>query len=294
MTLMLYMIEGGKYMQVDTREGVGVKFCTNFEEYFHELTDAWYRQYGDMPAILSGMVGSTVGWKDVRYIDCPFSLNDLVSQSLSFLSRNRAITIIAGAKCYNRLGNSDVMRGEEIQIFGWLLNQQNYSGSQLLCLPGTHTKWALTDKKDIQEFITIPTGELHDIISQYGIFLDVSDDPTITIDKAFFKETIENICRAPEKNFLNMLFSTRSKRILGQMTDRQARTYLSALLIGFDIRSALNIYGNSNTNIPIIGAKLNAELYADALSCFGFQGEIIAGDRAAADGLLGLCRLLKK
>jgi len=289
LTLMLYGTENGQYMHLQSRKGLGAKFCQDFEEYFHQLADEWYAEYGNIPAILSGMVGAAIGWYDTGYLACPLSLADLAAQPTKFISRGRSITLMGGAKCCNRLGNSDVMRGEEMQIFGWLAGQPDQDKHHLLCLPGTHTKWALTSKKNIQEFLTIPSGELHNIISQHSIFVDTDDDVASVIDATFFKETIERIRQAPEMNFLNMVFSTRSKRALGHITNAQAHTYLSALLIGFDVRTAISLYGDHltpQTIIPIIGAKLNAELYAAALTCFGLKSDIIRNDDVTSIALL--------
>ena len=293
LSLYLYKIQKGASLQLDSRKGCGAKFCNDFEQYFHELTANWYEQYGDIAVILSGMVGADIGWKDAGYKKCPVSAAQLANAPIQFLSRGRNITIISGAECRNRLGHPDIMRGEEVQLLGWLTNQTSVQNSQILCLPGTHTKWALTKQNTIAEFLTIPSGELYNIISKHGIYVDNSADGSPDTDMEIFQDTVAHIYKSPKLNFINTLFSVRSKRVLGQMNNDQARSYLSALIIGFDVRSAFDIYKDhlsSQTVIPIIGAEINTVLYASALEGFGIKSQTLAGNEMAIKGLLYLSR----
>ena len=64
------------------------------------------------------------------------------------------------------------MRGEELQILGWLeLSPKHQTGRYLLCLPGIHTKWVLLVDGEIQLFKTAITGELFDLLSTQSILI---------------------------------------------------------------------------------------------------------------------------
>lgn len=49
------------------------------------------------------------------------------------------------------------MRGEEIQIAGYLAEKPDFDG--VICLPGTHTKWVRISAGEIVGFATFLTGE---------------------------------------------------------------------------------------------------------------------------------------
>src|SRR5688572_13705754 len=70
---------------------------------------------GDLPLLLAGMIGSTRGWIEAPYVSCPASLEDLTS-GLRWIEPGR--TAIVPGLSSTVGGNWDVMRGEEIQLFG--------------------------------------------------------------------------------------------------------------------------------------------------------------------------------
>ena len=60
----------------------------------------------------------------------------------------------------------DVMRGEETQIAGMLAATPDFDG--LVCLPGTHTKWARVSEGRVTDFRTAMTGELFALVSGHS------------------------------------------------------------------------------------------------------------------------------
>ena len=59
------------------------------------------------------------------------------------------------------------MRGEETQIAGVLCQQKAFSG--VLCLPGTHSKLALSEKGQVLSFRTFMTGEIFSLLSKQSV-----------------------------------------------------------------------------------------------------------------------------
>ena len=91
---------------------------------------------GDKPLLMAGMVGSNRGWKEAPYVPCPAGIDDLVAK-LVWAGEREAI--VPGVS-YLGNGRADVMRGEEVQIFGALADGVVESDG-LVCHPGTHNKW---------------------------------------------------------------------------------------------------------------------------------------------------------
>lgn len=76
-------------------------------------------------------------------------------------------TIIPGVSSSNTLGSKDVMRGEEVQLFGLakMIDQTNATA----LFPGTHSKHIKFSNNQLHKFSTYMTGELFSILSTQSI-----------------------------------------------------------------------------------------------------------------------------
>src|ERR1051325_10531572 len=45
---------------------------------------AWDKAHGQLPAVLAGMVGSTIGWREVPYLKCPAKPAAIADAALRF------------------------------------------------------------------------------------------------------------------------------------------------------------------------------------------------------------------
>lgn len=128
---------------LDTVTGPGAATVRgSWPELMTLLLAPWERERGPLPCILSGMVGSSIGWTTVPYVRCPARPEQVAAGALGIAGSR--VHIVPGLSCRNRLGAPDVLRGEETQILGALrLHAPLQQGQQLLCLPGTHTKWVV-------------------------------------------------------------------------------------------------------------------------------------------------------
>src|SRR5262249_39761769 len=134
------------------------------------LIGEWLGTYGPLPLVLCGMAGSRNGWKEAAYIPCPAGSDALRASLLRFHDGELAVSIVPGGSCTNRLGAPDVMRGEETQIAGALaLRPDLAEGRHLLCLPGTHTKWAYVENGRLSDFLTAMTGELFALLRDHSM-----------------------------------------------------------------------------------------------------------------------------
>jgi len=72
-----------------------------------------------LPAVMCGMVGSTLGIAEVPYLACPAGLGDLAGALHRVAGEGPPLFIAPGLRCARATGEPDVMRGEETKILGW-------------------------------------------------------------------------------------------------------------------------------------------------------------------------------
>ena len=122
------------------------------------------------PAILCGMIGSTLGWEVAPYVDCPVDFRALHEGLHRVRAAEPPAWIVPGLKAQRPTGGPDVMRGEETQLFGWALGDRSRcAGEHLVCLPGTHTKWIRLVDGRIGSFVTVMTGELFALLRNHSV-----------------------------------------------------------------------------------------------------------------------------
>jgi len=272
--LRLYLCEyqnGSESRILDTRYGPGIsQISGDFEDKFFSLCQDWLDRNGAMPVLLSGMVGSTIGWKDAPYLSCPVSVEEIAEGRVSFAARGIEFSILAGLRTTNPLGTPDVMRGEELQMLGWMKTQANKIDSKLFALPGTHNKWTQVKNNTISNFLTAFTGELFALLRNNSIL--VTDQNTISFNRDVFIQGIHAIERLGEAQLVHALFATRSKQVLGEMASTDALSYLSGLITAADILGAMRVFDVSDS-VTVIGEPTLTDHYMTALEHFGIPGE---------------------
>jgi 2-dehydro-3-deoxygalactonokinase len=270
---------------LDMRKGPGAAESRGkHAEIFETLSADWRRAHGELPAVLSGMVGSTIGWLEVPYLPCPAELYELAENPVRVRD---GVFIVSGMRCSNPLGAPDVMRGEETQLLGARhLDASLEEGSQLVCMPGTHTKWVSLHKGVVQEFLTAPTGEVFAMLCEHSVLVRDKATPIVHQSEDFERGLAESV-RHPEVNLLHRLFQSRSLRIDKQLTAEGAASWMSGLLIGSDVGGALALFPDipRAASIFVIGAPQLTESYSRALARHGRKTVFIEGDKAALSGL---------
>src|SRR5215469_12506050 len=75
----------------------------------------------DVPIVMSGMIGSRQGWREVPYVECPADAAAIARGIVPVdWGTGRLAWIIPGLTCRDAASVPDVMRGEETQILGAL------------------------------------------------------------------------------------------------------------------------------------------------------------------------------
>jgi 2-dehydro-3-deoxygalactonokinase len=272
---------------LDRAEGPGIAQAGDAcERILAERAEAWDPAGAPLPAILSGMVGSTIGWREAPYAPCPVRAADIARASLRFDSRGRAIAIVPGLSCRNPAGVPDVMRGEETQIAGALrLMPELGQGRQLLCLPGTHAKWVLLEDGQVSHFQSTLSGEVFDLLSRHSVLARGSDGASP--DHPAFMAGVALAKAQTGAGLLHLLFSTRSRQLAGELPKAQAASYLSGLIVGADVAGALALF-QAPGPVTLVCAPALGALYARVLQAYAVPARLIDGDDAAHAGLVAL------
>lgn len=262
-------------------EGASVPDCGGR---FAAAVMGWDKAHGVLPAVLGGMVGSTIGWKEVPYLKCPARPGAIAGAALRFESEGRAIAILPGLSCTGATGAPDVMRGEETQILGALrLRPALTRGRHVFCMPGTHVKWVVVEDGAVIGFQTALSGELFELVRKHSVL--ARDGGDVDMANPGFAKGLA-FARANEAaDLLHLLFSTRSRVVTGQMPKTEAASYLSALVLGKDIGSARTLLDLKGP-VQLICTPALAALYARVLQAYDLTSAVIDGDDAALAGLV--------
>ena len=247
----------------------------DFAGVFETVTSGWRAHDPDLPTIASGMIGSAQGWLEAPYVDVPADVGT-VARALATEPRS-GLRIVPGLA--QRGAAPDVMRGEETQLFGAMTGSSALARGGTVVLPGTHSKWARIAGGRIEGFRTYMTGELFAVLRDHSILGRLSDPATplaVTPGPAFMR----GVRVAGEgAGIASILFTARAAVLVGDLPAADSVEYLSGLLIGDEVRSALAAGERPRS---IIGERSLCDRYAAALRALG-AGEVEAlGDTAPA------------
>jgi 2-dehydro-3-deoxygalactonokinase len=239
------------------------------------------KRHGDKPILLGGMIGSNRGWIEAPYVAAPASLDGIVA---SIRWPEEAVGIVPGVS-YRNGRDADVMRGEEVQIFG-ALAEGLAPRDGLLCHPGTHAKWVRMEGGAIGPFRSVMTGELFSTLSRHSILIDRLQDKVSANDD--FRAGAEH--GLAHDDLTAELFSIRARHLLGAGECDNA-SYASGLLIGVDVRIGLAFGGGGP--VALIGRPDLTALYAEALKLAGRDASRIDGEHAFLLGARAIAERLR-
>jgi 2-dehydro-3-deoxygalactonokinase len=250
-----------------------------FEAVFQEHFGDWM-QAPNALCLISGMAGSRQGWQEAPYCPCPAGFTEL-GQHLLWLHPGR-IALVPGLSCLGQdaLHTPDVMRGEEVQIFGAL--QLTGRDSATLVLPGTHSKWVQVQSGRVTHFQTFMTGEVFALLSQHSILGKTLDLNGAFDETAFLQGVDQSQTRG---SVLHHLFAVRTLGLFERLSAAQLASYLSGLLIGEELRTH-SVSGDSSPMI-LIGSHALTLRYTLALQHLGIACES-RGAEATWAGLFAL------
>ncbi len=267
---------GGVLETISASAGIKTVVDQNFEAVLQATIGHWLGP-GD-EVLFSGMITSRNGWIETPYLECPVQLERLYDNAVRHTLSSKIRALFLPGVCM-RTPAADVMRGEELQLYGALNHDE-----QVVVLPGTHSKWASLSQGVLKEFKTVITGELFDLLRNQSLVgaLATSEE---WIESSFVEGVNEGYASA---NIVTRLFSARSSVLLEQLDANAAHSYLSGLLIGNEI-SEMDAMINANP-VMLVGSETLVKSYLCAFNAVSIAAESEATPSAAE----GFSRLIKQ
>ena len=240
-------------------QGMGKLTREGFEPALLALIHDWLGA-GPMQIVVCGMAGARQGWIEAPYraVPCaPVAKGAFIAAPTT--DARLRVQILPGL---SQAKPADVMRGEETQIAGALALYPGFDG--VICLPGTHSKWAQISAGEVVSFQTFMTGELFALLSgqsvlRHGMASDGWDD-------AGFASGLSDALSRPER-LAAQLFALRAEGLLNALPPQSAKSRLSGLLIGAELAAARPYW--LGQEILLVGAKVLSAAYVTALAAQG-------------------------
>ena len=249
---------------------------------FGEAVAAIREQFGDLPLLLAGMIGSNRGWVEAPYVPCPAGLGEL-ARAIKWVEPGR-IGIVPGVS-WTEYPQADVMRGEETQIVGAVAAGM-VGADASICHPGTHNKWVRLEGGRIVGFRTVMTGEIFNLLREHSILADLLAEPARP--GGAFQAGVQR--GFAEDDLIAELFSVRARVLLGKEDREEAASYTSGLLIGADLAIGLRFAWHGE--IVVMGRPELTELFAAALALARRETRVVDGEQAFVAGAIHLAESL--
>lgn len=276
------MKDGSPIAEAQSDQGMGTLQKDEFEGALLALIGPWLgvRQ---TKVIACGMVGARQGWAEASYSDVPCAP---VSQSLTrpVLTDNRIDVRILPGLCQR--APADVMRGEETQIAGYLARHPDFDG--VICLPGTHTKWAQISAGEVVSFRTFMTGEMFALLSKSSV---LRHSLGAGWDEEAFLQAVSDGLSKPEA-MASRFFAIRAESLLAGLEGAAATARLSGLLLGAELAAARPYW--LGQRVALVGNATLAKHYATALEAQGVGSETADATEITLAGLSAVYEQIKE
>ena len=267
--------DGAVLAEGSSADGMGALDVDGFEPALMRLVGDWLPDTGaPVPVLACGMVGARQGWREAPYRTVPCApLGGGMAATTA--DPRLLVRILPGLA---QTTPPDVMRGEETQIAGLLSHMADFDG--VICLPGTHTKWAQVSAGEVVSFQTFLTGEMFDLLATRSVLRHSVGGGAL--DRAAFAGAVTDAMTAPQK-LAARLFAIRAAGLLEGLPEAEARGRLSGLLIGLELAGAKPYW--LGQNVAVIGAPDLAGLYAEALKGAGVTVAVLEATSMTLAGL---------
>lgn len=277
--------DGSVAFERSSPKGMGKLQRVEFPAALTELLEGVSANRGDkLDVLICGMAGARQGWLEAPYLEAPTDLRGLIAGAVEpAMSGSRLVPRILPGVCQKN-GADNVMRGEETLLLGLSALQPGYSG--VVCMPGTHSKWAQLSGSRLERFSTAMTGEMFEVLRTHSVLRhsfngDVDGPKRMEGFSAGAAAGLER----PEQ-LLGLLFEVRAGSLLSGRTADWCAGFLSGLLIGTEIGANRQHIGSEP--VPLIGSPALCALYAQVLEMAGAKGDakdateiVLAGLKAA-------------
>lgn len=203
-----------------------------------------------IPAVISGMASSTLGWQSLPYAPLPAPIDGRTFRFADFHHAGRPVRLVSGLQAAN-----DVMRGEETELIGIFADptRRPLADNCTVVLPGSHSKHVQLRAGQIVGFTTYLTGELYGLLCQNSTLETPSD---ASFDVGAF---VAGAQASRAHGLSAALFQTRARTVLGQLAAKSSRAFLSGVLIGAEVAA---LAGSETGTIVLAAGERVARPYA--------------------------------
>jgi 2-dehydro-3-deoxygalactonokinase len=220
------------------------------------------------PVVMSGMVGSAFGWREVPYLttDVPITaLHEHLCRLDETGPAGEPRYIVPGYADANG-GHVDVMRGEEMQLLGAAALGRD---DGWFVLPGTHSKWVRLREGRIERFWTFMTGELYAALLAGGTLASAAGSGADAWSPEAFDEGMD---AAASNAVPHALFGARARVVTGRMPARQLPSYVSGVLVGAEWAQMRRTWGHAAPpQVMLIGTAELRMRHAHAAGRLGIE-----------------------
>lgn len=204
-----------------------------------------------LPLVISGMASSSVGWHELPYARTPFPL-DGRSLKVEEISWEKPAWVGATFLISGIATDSDVMRGEEMEVLGIMSDPglAGYRERSLLILPGTHSKHVRIENRFVRDFRTFMTGELFEVLGRHSLLrvsvnLEAVTGSQWAVHAGAFRE---GVAWAKRHGMAGALFRVRTRGLLDRCDRDNSAWFLSGILIGAELHEI----DHSGARAPVI------------------------------------------
>lgn len=261
-----------------------------FPAAFEQLLGPWSTGgSASRPILMCGMIGSRQGWIEAPYRPCPASLEDLAG-ALCAVPAMAGAWIVPGVHRSDSGTRHDVLRGEEVQVFGAVA--EDAAAERVLCLPGTHSKWVRYRDGSLVDFATAMTGEVFQLLRRHSLLGALMPEAPGggMLDLAAQSAFRRGVDRSAEAGgLLHHLFGVRAEGLFASIPADGLPAYLSGILIGHEIRGMADLFPAPG-RVRLVAEGELARLYTAAFEQVGRACETVDAETAT---LRGLTRILE-
>lgn len=268
--------------------------AARFEAAFLGACGRWLDNQPSLPVVASGMVGSeTIGWIPCDTLDLPADLEDLALRLTVVPAGSTTVHIVPGLRSGGEF--PDVIRGEEAQILGLLLEDEPSDSLRVIVLPGAHTKWVAMVGTRVIGFSTAMTGEIWEAMFTRSLLsaqarASEPHVPNTPLPDDFYRGLNAITGPLARRGLSSALATARALVVMGELDPEGLGEYVSGLLIGDEVQHLADTLPPTHQPVHVCAPEHLGQRYVAALSRHGLAA--VAG--LPTVGISGLWHIASK
>lgn len=285
-----WLLDGhGEVLAFHRDDQGSLAFRGRFAAALQELLARWPAAQR-MPVVMAGMVGSSLGWQTVPYLDAAVPLTAWPQHLVPVADRPAGASwwIVPGMSWRGPRGRTEVMRGEETQLLG-ALQLSPLDGWTVL--PGTHSKWAQLRAGTVEMVRTYMTGELFASLRERGTLAALMAATAAAGPGDAFDSGVRAL---HNEELSHALFGARARVMVGDANADDTAEYVSGLLMAAEWRDAARLGALRSGSVRLVGEPALAERHARCARHFGCSTEALDPEAVQRAAWRTIHRLLKE